>query len=111
MKIDLQSAIEDAEELLAGLRELNGTEIDEEGRGRVARHQRSNISICIQRLGHQTDRIRVSLYDIYFAYRDVYFGDREEEKDSGRGRGAEAPQAGHGQPPGRVTLPVRDGED
>jgi hypothetical protein len=34
MKIDLQSVLADAEELLTGLRDLDGSEIDEDARGR-----------------------------------------------------------------------------
>jgi hypothetical protein len=77
VKIDLQSVIGDAEELLAGLRELDGTEIDEEARGRAPRHQRGDMAFRLQRLAHQADRIRVGLNSSYFDF-------REREKDSGR---------------------------
>jgi hypothetical protein len=104
MKINLQSAIEDAEELLEGLRELDGTEIYEGARGRLPRHQRSDFSFRLQWLAHRADRIRVGLYDIYFSY-------REQEKGSGGGRGEEPEQGEQRRPAGQATLPVRDGED
>jgi hypothetical protein len=63
--------------LLAGLRELDGTDIDEGARGRAPRHQRSDVSLRLQLLGHQADTIRLGLADTYFAYRG-------REKDSGR---------------------------
>lgn len=88
MKISLQQAIEEAEELLTGLRELDGTEIDEDARGRGPRHQRSDVSLRLQSLAHQADKIRVGVVDVYFSY-------REQEKNTGRGRDGESPQAGH----------------
>jgi hypothetical protein len=77
MKIDLEQAISEAEELLAGLRELDGTEIDVDAHGRGPRHERGDLSFRVQRLAHRTDVIRVSLYDNYFKW-------REQEKDTGR---------------------------
>ena len=77
MKIDLEQAVSEAEELLAGLRELDGTEIDVDTRGRGPRHQRGDLSFRLQRLAHRTDRIRVCLYDNYFEW-------RQQEKDTGR---------------------------
>jgi hypothetical protein len=79
MKINLQQAIKEAEELLTGLCELDGTEIDEDARGREPRHQRSDVSLRLQLLAHQADKIRVGVADVYFGY-------RERERDSGRGR-------------------------
>jgi hypothetical protein len=87
MKIDLQSVIEDAEELLAGLRELDGTEIDEDARGRGPRHQRSDISLRLQSLAHLADKTRVGV-------NSVYYGFRERDKESGRGRDGDTEQAG-----------------
>jgi hypothetical protein len=103
MKIDLQSVIEDAEKLLAGLRELDATDIDEDARGRAPRHQRSDVSLRLQLLAHQADKIRVGVADTYFSY-------REREKDSGRGRGEEPAQPGDPQQQRQATLPVRDGK-
>jgi len=77
LKINLQSVIEDAEELLAGLRELDDTEIDEDARGRAPRHERAEIAFRLQRLSHQADMIRVRVVSTYFDF-------REREKDSGR---------------------------
>lgn len=104
MKISLQQAIGEAEELLAGLRELDGTEMDEDARGRGPRHQRSDVSLRLQSLAHQADKIRVGVLDVYFSYRD-------REKNTGRGRGEEPRQMSDRQPPGQATLPVKDGED
>jgi hypothetical protein len=97
MKISLQSVIEDAEELLAGLRALDGTDIDEDARGRAPRHQRSDVALRLQLLAHQADKIRVGLTHTYFSY-------RVREKDSGRGRAGEHEQPGHAGPQGEATL-------
>jgi hypothetical protein len=91
MKINLQSVIKDAEELLAGLHDLHGTDIDEDARGRAPRHQRSDVALRLQVLAHQADKIRVGLNDTYFSY-------RVREKDSGRGRAGEPEQAAHPRP-------------
>jgi hypothetical protein len=80
MKINLQSVIEETEELLAGLRDLDGTEIDEDARGRAPRHERSDVALRLQLLAHQADKVRVGVASTYFGYRG-------REKDSGRGRG------------------------
>ena len=104
MKISLQQVIEEAEQLLAGLRELDGTEIDEDARGRGPRHQRSDVSLRLQSLAHQADKIRFGVLDVYFSYRD-------REKDTGRGRGGESPQVDHRRLQGQAALPVQQGED
>jgi hypothetical protein len=91
VKINLQSVIKDAEELLAGLHDLDGTDIDEDARGRAPRHQRSDVALRLQVLAHQADKIRVGLTDTYFSY-------RVREKDSGRGRAGEPEQVTHPRP-------------
>jgi hypothetical protein len=83
MKIDLQPVIEEAEGLLAGLRELDGIDIDEDARGRASRHQRSDVSLRLQRLAHQADKVRLGIVDTYYDYRD-------REKETGRGRDGDA---------------------
>ena len=77
MKIDLQSVLADAEELLTGLRDLDGSEIDEDARGRAPRHERSEVALRLQLLAHQADVVRVGLTSAYYDF-------RIREKDSGR---------------------------
>lgn len=70
MKIDLQDAIKTTEAMLAGMRELDGTELDEEARGRAAREQRTGISMNLQMLAHQADVVRVTLDGAHLSLRD-----------------------------------------
>lgn len=70
MKIDLQDAIETTEAMLAGMRELDGTEIDEDVRGRAAREQRTGVSMSLQMLAHQADVVRVTLVGTHMSLRD-----------------------------------------
>lgn len=77
MKIDLQSVLADAEELLTGLHDLDGSEIDEDARGRAPRHERSEVALRLQLLAHQADKVRVGLTSAYYDF-------RTREKDSGR---------------------------
>lgn len=68
MKIDLHDAVATVEELLAGLRELDGTET-EEAPTRAARRQRTHISRTLQYLAHLGDRASVQLMDTYFDFK------------------------------------------
>jgi hypothetical protein len=77
MKIDLESVIADAEELLTGLRDLDSSEIDEDARGRAPRRERSDMALRLQLLAHQADKVRVGLTSAYYEF-------RTREKDSGR---------------------------
>ena len=70
MKIDLQQTIAEAEALLAALRELDGAEIDDQARGRAARERRTEASRKLQKLSHQADVIRVTLFGVHLAIRD-----------------------------------------
>jgi hypothetical protein len=70
MKIELRDTISAAEELLAGLQALDGTEIDEDARGRAARGQRADLSIELQWLAHTADSVRVTLTGFNLSLRD-----------------------------------------
>jgi len=70
MRIDLAQSIAAAEELLAGLRELDGTEVDDDAKGRAARDQRTETSMSLQLLAHKADTIRVSLTGTHLGLRD-----------------------------------------
>jgi len=70
MKIDLQHMIETTEALLAGMRELDGTEIDEQARGRAARERRTDVSMSLQALAYQADVVRVTLTGVHLSLRD-----------------------------------------
>jgi hypothetical protein len=70
MRIDLAQSITAAEELLAGLRELDGTEIDGDTKGRAARDQRTETSMSLQLLAHKADTIRVALTGTHLGLRD-----------------------------------------
>jgi len=69
MKIDLQQSIMEAEALLASMRALDGTEIDESG-GRAAREARTEASMGLQMAAHKADVIRVALFGAHLALRD-----------------------------------------
>jgi len=79
MKIELRDTISAAEELLAGLRALDGTDIDEDARGRAARGQRADLSIELQWLAHTADSVRVTLTGFNLSLRD-----RDRDRDRGR---------------------------
>jgi hypothetical protein len=70
MRIDLAQSITAAEELLAGLRELDGTEIDDDAKGRAARDQRTETSMSLQLLAHKADTIRVALNGAHLGLRN-----------------------------------------
>jgi len=84
MRIDLTRQIGEAEELLASLRALDGSEVDEEARGRGAREQRADLSLRLQKLEHQADVIRVALVGTHLALRD------SQGRGDGVTQGAEA---------------------
>jgi len=69
MKIDLQQPIKEAEALLASMRALHGTELDE-GPGRAARAGRTEASRHLQLAAHRADGIRWALADAHLALRD-----------------------------------------
>ena len=68
MKIDLHHAIETVEELLAGLRELDGTEVDDAST-RAAHRQRTNITRTLLYLSHLGDRASVQVMDAYHGFK------------------------------------------
>jgi hypothetical protein len=68
VKIDLHDAIETVEELLAGLRDLDGTEADE-APTRAAHRQRTNITRTLLYLSHLGDRASVQVMDAYHAFK------------------------------------------
>jgi hypothetical protein len=68
MGIDVQGAIETAEELLAGLRELDGTEPDD-APTRAARRQRVELNRAFLYLAHLGERARVQVMDAYYVYK------------------------------------------
>ncbi|TDD23805.1 hypothetical protein E1287_38625 [Actinomadura sp. KC06] len=68
MKIDLHDAVATVEELLAGLRELDGTEIDE-APTRAAQRQRTNLTRSLLYLSHLGDRASVQVMDSYHAFK------------------------------------------
>jgi len=70
MKIDLQQAIGTAEELLAGMRALDGTETDDQARGRAAREQRADLVLQLQVLAHQADVVRLTLVGAHLGLRN-----------------------------------------
>jgi hypothetical protein len=69
MTIDLQAAIGTVEELLAGLRDLDGVEPDETPT-RKGQRQRVEISRTLYYLAHLADRARVQVMDTYYEFRD-----------------------------------------
>ncbi|MDT0307229.1 hypothetical protein RM780_09665 [Streptomyces sp. DSM 44917] len=69
MRIDLDRAVQTAEELLAELRELNGAEPDD-APTRVARRQRGEITRQLLYLAHLGDRARVEIMDAYHDYKN-----------------------------------------
>lgn len=75
MKIDLQAAIDETELLLAGLRELDGTDLADEAFARAARQDRGQVPTKLLYLAHRTEKVRVYVMDAYFSYR---------ERDKGR---------------------------
>ncbi|KAB8166445.1 hypothetical protein FH609_002565 [Streptomyces sp. 3MP-14] len=68
MRIDLDKAVETAEELLAELKKLNGAEPDD-APTRVARHQRSEITRQLLYLGHLGERVSVEIMGAYHEYK------------------------------------------
>ena len=68
MKIDLHDAIETVEELLAGLRELDGTGVDE-APTRAAHRQRTNFSRTLLYLSHLGDRASVQVMAAYHMFK------------------------------------------
>ncbi len=75
MKIDLRAAIEETELLLAGLREIDGTDLADEAFSRAARQDRGQVPTRLLYLAHRTEKVRVQVMDAYFSYR---------ERDKGR---------------------------
>jgi hypothetical protein len=84
MRIDLTQQVGEAEELLAGLRALDSSEVDDEARGRGAREQRADLALRLQKLAHQADVIRVALIGTHLALRD------SQGRGDGAAQGAEA---------------------
>jgi hypothetical protein len=70
MKIDLQQPIKEAEALLASMRALHGTNLDE-GPGRAARASRTEASRGLQLAAHKADGIRWALLDTHLSLRDA----------------------------------------
>lgn len=70
MRIDLQKARQDARDLLAGLEELDGTELDDEARGRAPREQRAEVAGRLEVLAHKADGIRHDLSGARLSLRD-----------------------------------------
>ncbi|WP_059007855.1 hypothetical protein [Streptomyces specialis] len=68
MKIDLDQAVQTAEELLSALKELNGAEPDD-ARNWMARQQRAEITRQLLYLAHLGDRARVEIMDAYHGYK------------------------------------------
>lgn len=68
MKIDLHDAVATVEELLAGLRELDGTEI-EEAPTRAARRQHTGITRKLLYLSHLGDRASVQVMGAYHDFK------------------------------------------
>ena len=75
MKIDSQAAIAETELLLADLRDLDGTDLDDEAFTRAARQERGHVPTRLLYLAHRSDKVRVHVMDAYFSYR---------ERDKGR---------------------------
>jgi hypothetical protein len=75
MKIELRAAIDETELLLAGLRELDSTDLADEAFTRAARQDRGQVPTQLLYLAHRTEKIRVHVMDTYFSYR---------ERDKGR---------------------------
>jgi hypothetical protein len=69
MTIDLQAAIETAEELLTELRRLDGAEADD-APTRKAQRERVETSRTLLYMAHLADRARVQVMDAYFAYKE-----------------------------------------
>jgi hypothetical protein len=88
MKIELRETITAVEELLAGLQALDGTEIDENARGRSAREQRTGLSVQLQWLAHTADSVRVTVTGFHLSLRD-----RERGRDGAAGNQAQELQA------------------
>lgn len=82
MEIDLHSAIETTEELLARLRELHGVEADD-APTRAARRQRVELTRTMLYLAHLGDRARVEVMDTYFSFKQG--ADPVEEPWAGAG--------------------------
>ncbi|WP_275560568.1 hypothetical protein [Streptomyces sp. 5-6(2022)] len=78
MNIDLSKAIGTAEELLAELKKLDGTELDE-APTRAAKRQHTKLNRTLLRLSHLGNRASVEIMDTYhdFKRRD----DPAEESD------------------------------
>lgn len=68
MRIDLQAAVDTAEELLAGLRELNGFEPDETPT-RAGRRDRAHVTRSLLYLSHLGDRASVQVMDTYHVFK------------------------------------------
>lgn len=68
MRIDLRDAAKTAEELLAGLRSLDGLEPDE-APTRAARRQRVELTRRLLFLAHLGNRASVQVMEAYHAYK------------------------------------------
>jgi len=80
MRIDLHAAITTAEELLAELPQMDGTEVDDM-RGRAERRRRGQINRTLLRLAHECDRAGVQVMDAYFAFKEADDPAGEPEPD------------------------------
>jgi hypothetical protein len=69
VRIDLDTAIQTVEQLLADLRTLNGTEPDA-AKSREGRRQRVHANRELMRLAHVADRARVQVLDAYYDFKD-----------------------------------------
>jgi len=70
MKIDLAQQVADAEKLLASLRDLDGTEVEDDAHGRAPREHRAGLALRLQLLAHGADTIRVALVGANLALRE-----------------------------------------
>jgi hypothetical protein len=70
MKIDLAQQVRDAEQLLASLRDLDGTEVEDDAHGRAAREHRAGLALRLQALAYGADTIRIALVGANLALRE-----------------------------------------
>jgi hypothetical protein len=81
MKIDLQAAIETAEELLAELRRLDGHE-PEDAPTRAAKRQKWRIDKDLRYAAHLGQRAGTQVQDAYWAYkRAADWGDAKDNDE------------------------------
>jgi hypothetical protein len=81
MRIDLQAAIETAEELLAELRRLDGLEPDE-APTRAAKRQKWRIDKGMRYAAYLGERAGTQVQDAYWAYkRAADWGDAEDKDE------------------------------